>query len=69
MSTQSVARTATLAEWAAVGGLQLVIELATIRPIVAANRAVGFDPAAAHIVFGASADLALWLALTPFVFL
>jgi two-component system LytT family sensor kinase len=69
LSTQSVARTATLAEWAAVGGLQLVIELASIRPIVAANRAVGFDPAAAHIVFGASADLALWLALTPFVFL
>jgi len=69
VSTQSVARTATLAEWAAVGGLQLVIELASIRPIVAANRAVGFDPSAAHVAFGASADLGLWLALTPFVFL
>jgi two-component system LytT family sensor kinase len=69
VSAPSVARTATLTEWAAVGGLQLVIELASIRPIVAANRAVGFEPSASHIVFGASADLALWLALTPFVFL
>jgi two-component system LytT family sensor kinase len=66
---QTVARTSTLAEWAAVGGVQLVIELASIRPIVAANRAVGFDPALSHVIFGASADLALWLALTPFVFL
>jgi two-component system, LytTR family, sensor kinase len=69
VNTQSVARTATAPEWAAVAGLQLIIELASIRPIVAANRAVGFDPALSHVIFGASADLALWLALTPFVFL
>ncbi len=66
--TPAVTRNATPAEWAAVAALQLVLELASIRPTLAANRAVGFQPAVAHVAIAATADLALWLALIPFVF-
>lgn len=64
----AILRDATPSEWAAVAGLQLVQELASIRPILAANRAAGIEPAVLHVVFGASIDLLLWLALAPAVF-
>ena len=67
-SQPSVTRSATATEWAAVAGLQLVLELASIRPILAANRAVGVQPAVEHVAFAATVDLSLWLLLTPFVF-
>jgi two-component system LytT family sensor kinase len=69
VSAQSVARTATRREWAAVGGLQVIIEVASTRPLIAANQAIGFNPSLSHVLVGTSFDLALWLALTPFVFM
>jgi two-component system, LytTR family, sensor kinase len=69
VNSQSVTRTATPPEWAVVACLLLILEIAQIRPLVAASRATGFDPTLTHVIVGASADLALWLALTPFTFL
>lgn len=63
-----VTRSATVAEWAFIAGLQLVLELASIRPILAANRAVGIEPALGHVAFAATVDLSLWLMMTPFIF-
>jgi two-component system, LytTR family, sensor kinase len=68
MSEIKIVRDATPGEWAAVAGLQLVLELASIRPILAVNRAAGVQPGAVHVAVGATIDLILWLLLVPAVF-
>jgi signal transduction histidine kinase len=58
----------TRGEWAMVGGLQLVYELASLRPILTTNRAAGVPLAGWHAIVLAALDGWLWLSLVPFIF-
>lgn len=58
----------TRGEWAMVGGLQLVYELASLRPILTTNRAAGVPLAGWHAIVLAALDGWLWLVLIPFIF-
>lgn len=58
----------TRAEWAMVVGLQVVYELASLRPILTTNRAAGVPLATWHAIALAAIDGWLWLALIPLIF-
>jgi two-component system LytT family sensor kinase len=56
-------------QWVFVYLLQLVYELASVRPTLMANRAAGVPLSVAHATFLATIDGILWLALVPVTFL
>jgi two-component system, LytTR family, sensor kinase len=51
-----------------VAGLQLVYELASLRPILTSNRAAGVPLAVSHAIVLGALDGALWMLLVPVVF-
>jgi len=55
-------------EWATVVGLLAVYELASIRPILTANRAAGVPLQVGDVALAAALDGTLWLVLLPIIF-
>ena len=51
-----------------VAGLQLVYELASLRPIITSNRAAGVPLALSHAIVLGAVDGCLWLLLLPAIF-
>jgi len=51
-----------------VAGLQLVYELASLRPIITSNRAAGVPLALSHAILLGAVDGCLWLLLLPAIF-